>query len=175
MDDQPNEPLIRQADDYGDSFNAHLLEQYKLYVESADNASVRRISSNRYLLTINAALTAVYGLQSFVVEHMLLAAPVAVAGILLSALSFSIVRSFRSLNTVKFEIIHKLENHLPAAIYGYEWRLLEKGRGRAYWPTTHIEQWVPLLFLALHLSVLAVGIAFVVWGTPDWATGVSKR
>ena len=35
---------------YGDSFNAHVLEQYKLYVQSAENVSARRVASNRYML-----------------------------------------------------------------------------------------------------------------------------
>ena len=121
MTDTPDEPLMRQtADSYDGPFKADLLEQYKLYVQSADNASARRVSSNRYLLTINAALTAVYGLQSFAVEHVLLAAPVAVAGILLSVLSYSIVKSFRDLNRAKFEIIHELEQWLPASLYAHE-------------------------------------------------------
>lgn len=170
MDDQPNEPLIRQTDNPDDGlFKAHLLEQYKLYVQSADNASARRISSNRYLLTINAALTAVYGLQSFAVEHVLLAVPVAVAGILLSVLSYSIVKSFRDLNTAKFEIIHELESHLPVRLYGYERDLLRRGRGRWYCPVTHIEQWTPLLFLALHLAALVFIVYAAACGLPSWA------
>ena len=170
MTGTPDEPLMRQTEDsYEGPFKAHLLEQYKLYVESADNASARRVSSNRYLLTINAALTAVYGLQSFAVEHVLLAVPVAVAGILLSVLSYSIVRSFRDLNRAKFEIIHELEKHLPAAPYRHEWQLLEKGQGEAYRPTTHIEQWTPLLFLALHLAALGFIVYAAACGLPSWA------
>lgn len=169
MTGTPGEPLIRQSGDSGNgSFKADLLEQYKLYVQSADNASARRISSNRYLLTINAALTAVYGLQSLAVEHVLLASPVAVAGILLSVLSYSIVRSFRSLNSAKFEIILELESHLPVRLYGHERDLLQRGRGRWYWPVTHIEQWTPLLFLALHVAALVFIVYAAVCGLPSW-------
>ena len=39
------------AEDYGGSFKADLLEQYKLYVQSAENVSARRVQSSRYLLT----------------------------------------------------------------------------------------------------------------------------
>ena len=49
---------------YRGSFNADLLEQYKLYVQSAENVSARRVASSRYLLTLNVALVALYGLQS---------------------------------------------------------------------------------------------------------------
>lgn len=168
MDDQPNEPLIRQADDYGEPFKAHLLEQYKQYVQSADNASERRVASSRYLLTVNAALVAAYGFQSVLTERAVLAIPIALAGIILSLLSYSIIKSFRDLNTAKFKIIHKLEKHLPAALYAYEWRLLEEGKGKAYWPTTHVEKWMPLLFLVLHVLALGASIVFAACGTPDW-------
>ena len=55
---------LAEKESYGDSFVSDLLEQYKLYVQSAENVSSRRVTSNRYLLTINAALVALYGLQS---------------------------------------------------------------------------------------------------------------
>ena len=57
--------MIRQTQEsYRESFKADLLEQCKMYVQSAENVSARRVASNRYLLTINAALVALYGLQS---------------------------------------------------------------------------------------------------------------
>ena len=169
MDDQPNEPLMRRTEDsYGDSFKADLLEQYKLYVQSADNASERRVASSRYLLTVNAALVAAYGFQSVLTERAVLAIPIALAGIILSLLSYSIIKSFRDLNTAKCKIIHELEKHLLAALYAYEWRLLEEGKGKAYWPTTHVEKWMPLLFLLLHVLALGASVVFTVWGLPDW-------
>ena len=120
------------------------------------------------MLTVNAALIAAYGIQAALAERPLLAVPLALAGIALSVLSYSIIKSFRDLNTAKFKIIHELEEHLPAALYAYEWQLLEEGKGRAYWPTTHVEKWMPLLFLILHVLALGASVAFVVWGLPDW-------
>ena len=170
MDDQTQERLIRHKEDsYGESLQAHLLEQYKLYVQSADNVSGRRVASSRYQLTVNAALITAYGLQSSLTEQTVFAVPIAVAGIALSLLSYFIIRSFRDLNTVKFKIIHELEERLPAALYAYEWQLAEKGRGKKYRPTTHIEQWMPLVFLGIHLLALAASIVFAVCGLPDWA------
>lgn len=170
MADNPIKRLVHQTEDsYGDSFEAHLLEQYKVYVQSADNASERRVASTRYLLTVNAALIAAYGLQSSLTEQTIFAVPIALAGIALSLLSYSIIKSFRDLNTAKFEIIHELEEYLPAALYDYEWQLLEEGRGKTYWPTTHIEKWMPLVFLAIHALALAASIYFAVCGLPDWA------
>ena len=59
MTDQTCKSLVQQNEEvYGDSFRSDLLEQYKLYVQSAENVSARRVASNRYLLTLNAALVA---------------------------------------------------------------------------------------------------------------------
>ena len=170
MDDQERESLFRQAEaSCRESFKPDLLEQYKLYVQSADNASERRIASNRYMLTLNAALVAAYGFQSAFTERVILVVPIAVAGIALSLLWYSIIKSFRDLNDIKFKIIHELETHLPAAPYVYEWQLAQEGRRKSYWPTTHIEKWMPILFLALHVMALAASIVFAICGLPDWA------
>ena len=170
MSDKPRRPLIRQTDDSDNgSFEAHLLEQYKVYVQSADNVSGRRVASTRYLLTVNAALVAAYGLQSSLTEQTIFAVPIALAGVALSLLSYFIIKSFRDLNAAKFEIIHELEEHLPAAPYAYEWQTVGEGRGKAYRPTTHIEQWMPFVFFAIHALALAASIYLAVCGLPDWA------
>ena len=59
MSDAAAQRLIHNTkESYGSSFNADLLEQYKLYVQSAENVSARRVASIQYLLTVNAALVA---------------------------------------------------------------------------------------------------------------------
>src|SRR5215208_5295772 len=49
-------------DEYGEEYQNHLLEQYKLYVQMADKVSERRQSANRFFLTVNTALIAFLGL-----------------------------------------------------------------------------------------------------------------
>ena len=155
MANKEQESAIRQtASAYGGSFHADLLEQYKLYVQSAENVSARRVASSRYLLTLNAALVALYGFQSVGFGQNYWALVVPLIGIPVSFLWFLIIRSHADLNRVKFEIIHELENHLPAALYKYEWQLAEKGQGRAYRAVTRIEQWIPLLFMLLHVVLV---------------------
>ena len=115
---------------YHGSFNADLIEQYKLYAQSAENVSARRITSNNYLLTINAALVALYGLQSagFGQSYWTLLVPI--IGILVSLLWCLIIKSHVDLNRVKFDVIYKFEQHLPASMYKYEWWLAEEGQGK---------------------------------------------
>ena len=138
---------------YEGSFNADLLEQYKLYVQSAENVSARRVQSSRYLLTLNAALVALYGIQSagFSQNYWTLLVPV--IGIPVSLLWYWIIKSHADLNKIKFEVIHEFERHLPAAMYKYEWRLAERGQGKAYRAVTTIERWIPVLFAILHVAL----------------------
>ena len=168
MDDNPAQGLFRLSQEsYGDSFNSDLLEQYKLIVQSTENVSARRVISNRYLLTINAALVALYGLQSanFGQGYWTLLIPI--IGIPVSVLWYLIIKSHADLNRVKFDVIHELEEHLPAAIYKYEWKLAEQGRGKSYRAVTTIERWIPVLFTGLHMA-LGVMIILAICGVLDW-------
>ena len=168
MNNRPKLPLFNHSKEtYGDSFNAHLLEQYKLYVQSAENVSARRLASSSYLLAINAALIALYGFQSasFGQSWWMLGAPI--VGISISVLWFLIIKSHADMNCVKFKIIHELEEQLPAAIYKYEWQLAEGGGGKAYRAVTRIEGWVPGVFGGLH-AVLGLVIVLGMVGVVGW-------
>lgn len=150
-----DEVLFRcTSETYGGSFKADLLEQYKLYVQSAENVSARRVASSRYLLTLNVALVALYGFQSSNFSPGWWMVLVPILGISASVLWHRIIKSHKDLNTVKFRIIHELEQCLPAALYTYEWQLAEEGRGNLYRSVTDIERWIPLAFLVLHLVLL---------------------
>lgn len=168
MPDQKADCLIHAArETYGNSFGTHLLEQYKLYVQSAENVSARRVASSRYLLTLNAALLALYGLQSanFGQGYWTLLIPV--IGIPVSLLWHLIIKSHADLNRIKFDVIHELEQHLPAAAYRYEWQLAEEGQGKTYRAVTKIEWWIPILFTVLHVA-LAIMIALAIADVVDW-------
>ena len=169
MADQPANRLIHiSPETYGDTFNTDLLEQYKLYVQSAENVSARRVASSRYLLTVNAALVALYGLQSagFGQNYWTLLVPI--IGIPVSWLWCLIIKSHADLNRIKFEVIHEFERHLPAAMYKYEWQLAEEGQGKSYKTVTTIEGWIPVLFAVLH-AVLAIVVILECAGVLDWA------
>ena len=168
MDDQPAQHLIQHTrESYGGSFSTDLLEQYKLFVQSAENVSARRVASNRYLLAINAALVALYGLQSAGFGQTYWALLIPAMGIPVCLLWYLIIKSHADLNGIKFDVIHELEQHLPAAMYKYEWYLAEEGRGKTYRAVTTIEQWVPVLFTLLHV-VLAILIILAIAGVMDW-------
>ena len=105
-----NKDLLRiSAEDYGSEYKEHLLDQYKLFVETADRVSQRRTSANNYLLTVNAFLVTLYGLASSLDSNWAWRFVVPLAGILVCVTWLVLIRSYRDLNTAKFKVIHELE------------------------------------------------------------------
>ena len=93
-----------------------ILEQYKLYIETAERVSDRRQSSNNFYLTLNSVLLAFTGFLTslnFEIWHTI----IAFAGICISFLWLLTITSFRNLNSGKFKIIHDLEEKLPIKLF----------------------------------------------------------
>ena len=140
------------AERYGPDHQRHLLDQYRLYVESAEKVSEWRNGTNNYFITVNSALVALYGLLGTLAtpsRGWSLGLPV--AGIAACVAWWLLVASYRHLNTAKFKIIHELEKQLPVALFDHEWKLLKEGKSWAYRPVSHIEAWIPFAFLGLHI------------------------
>lgn len=157
----PPPKLIQQTQErYGPSFRTDLFEQYRIYVASAEKISERRVNANNYLLTVNAFLVTLYGVAaaSKYRTHWTILVPI--TGMLVAATWHRIITSYRDLNTVKFQVIHELEEHMPAALYRYEWDQAEYGRGKAYHPLSHLERWIPVIFMILY-AVLAIASAYM--------------
>lgn len=158
MSHKSDKPLIQHSkESYGESFQAHLLEQYKLYVQSADNVSARRIASINYVLAINTAIIALYGVIVSTSGHTQLLIGVPTIGAIVSILWFFIIKSHKDLNEIKFEVvIPELEQHLPAALYQYEWQMIKQRKSKLYNPVTSIESRIPCAFILLHISLILV-------------------
>ena len=167
MSSNSDQLIHHSQETYDGAFSADLLEQYKVYVQSAENVSARRVASSRYLLTLNVALVALYGVQTAGFEQSYWMLLVPIVGIPVSLLWLAIIGAHADLNRVKFKVIHEFEKHLPAAMYEYEWHLAEKGKGKTYRAVTTIERWIPMLFAALHV-LLGIMIVLAVAGVVDW-------
>jgi len=146
-------PTDYQAD--AEKYQQAILEQYKIYVEMADRISARRSLTNTFFLTLNTAVFTLIGvlLQVHPAGPTLLLIFPLIALVGQCASWYYLVRSYRQLNTTKYEVIGALEQRLPASPYwNAEWHALGEGKDRSkYWPLTHLEQWVPILFVAIYL------------------------
>ncbi len=139
------------------------LEQYKLYVQMADKVSERRIQANTFYITL---LTGLFALLSIVVERGLLSdaqaylfTAVGMLGILLCFIWVVNIRSYKQLNSGKFKVIHEMEQDLPFRCYAREWEILKGGTERkTYFPLSHVEQYVPILFSIPYLVLVLISI-----------------
>jgi len=128
-----------------------ILEEYKLYVGTAEKVSDRRHSTNSYFLTINSV---VLGLSGYFIasgmKAMYIAIPV--IGLLISILWFEMICNYRRLNKAKFDVIHEIEKRLPISLFKMEQDILERSK---YRKLSKIENCVPLVFLIFYLAILA--------------------
>jgi hypothetical protein len=141
---------------------AAILDQYKLYVEMADRISARRALANTFFLTLNTGIFALFGV--FWKDRpegsvWLLALP-AIVLVGQTLAWFWLLRSYRQLNTGKYVVIGALEELLPVSPYWRsEWVVLGQGKDKArYWPLTHLEQWVPLLFTGAYVAGFVIAV-----------------
>ncbi len=151
--------FVSASDKYGDKYIEHLLEQYKIYIASAEKISDRRQKTNEFFLGLNTALVALLGFVAIKINQeevtsMLLALS-SIAGIAMCYLWYRIIRSYDGLNGGKFKVIHAIEARLPLALYDTEWEMLGRGEDRKiYWPFTRIERWVPRIFIAIYTILI---------------------
>jgi len=145
-----------KKNEYGERYQDHLLEQYKLYVEMADRVSARRVLANRFYISL---LTGLLALLSIIIQRIIfseyqkiLFSSFAILGLILCGLWYLNIRSYRQLNTGKFKIIHEMEKNLPFPCYDREWKLLREGEKRpSYLQLTRIEQYVPFVMAVPYL------------------------
>lgn len=141
-------------------YQEHLLEQYKLYVEMADRVSARRSTANVFFLSLHTTILTAIG---FSVEKIGEISPTWIIlfpffGIITFCIVWWwLIRSYRNLNTAKYKVIGKLEDELPSSPYWKdEWKELGEGKDiKKYLPLTIIEQYIPIIFGVLYITLVA--------------------
>jgi|SRR5215211_2522943 len=133
------------------------IELYKLAVEMADRVSQRRAASLSLPFTANTALFAVLFGGSFKGGMWI----VAMVGVIISVAWWALTKSYRELNTAKFQVITEMEENLDAQIFTDEWNALKE---RHYSDSSsimsrftqygNVERWLPPIFALLYVAVL---------------------
>jgi len=162
-DDLLSELLAVEEKNYGKDYKQHLLEQYKLYVEMADEVSSRRSKANNFFLSVNTLLVTAIGVlteleSSFITLNLWWVLISSFAGVLFSWTWISIINSYRQLNRGKFEgIIPLIEKKLPLAMFKAEWSYLKpKGETSRYTQLTVVEVLVPKIFAGIYVALMVV-------------------
>lgn len=155
-----------------------VLEIYKTMVEMADRSTARRAGANTFFLTLNTALAAVVGIVSSarrptpgVSFDPFGLVMTSVAGIILAAVWWALLRYYRRLSAAKFDVINRLELRLPSRPYTDEWKVLHPDeavaqgdhadgsrwgrwrRGVRHREATAVEQVVPFVFMAVYFAL----------------------
>lgn len=138
----------------GKQGNEILLEQWKIYVQMADNISSRRAKSNTFFTTINTTVIGVCTTGFVGVDKNL----ILITGVLISIAWLLSIRSYAMLNQAKFKIINKIEESLPVQGFTNEW---EELKGKRYFKLTSNEFYVPIAFIVIYIIYLYNNGAFL--------------
>ena len=151
-----------------DDKTQELLEIYKLHAELADRVSQRREGANRLYVSLLIGLALFvaallrFGTDGISADTVLFWA--GVLGAVLATSWYIVIRSYRQLNTAKFNALQDLESRLAYPFFTKEWELLGEGKKRSrYWRLTVVETALPcalfLIFvgLAIYSSVRQLG------------------
>lgn len=140
-----------------------LLEQYKLFVGLTDQTSARRIESSKFYITVLSGLLIVIPIifdseLSFDLRR-LMTILIGVLGIVISIVWIVNIRSYKQLNSLKFKVIHEMEQYLPYPCFQREWEILKTDpSGLVYKRLSQVEQYVPIFLLVIYSIVLLLGI-----------------
>ena len=142
-----------------------LLEIYKLHTELADSISKQRATANRFYILVLSGLAVLFSTllqRKNGVPLGWLMVSFGLFGLLLAVAWHSVIRSYRQLNTAKFEVLHELEKKLAYPFSRREWDLLAKGTDRkVYQQLTVVESRVPIIFGIFFSALLLIGIYFL--------------
>lgn len=135
---------------YGDRFQQDLLEEYKLYVEMADQVSARRIQTNHFYISVISTLLGlnIVLLEANLFKSSFLTLVLCLLGIVLCITWYVNINSYKQLNSLKFQVIQEMESFLPFSCFAREWQILKLDSKR-YHRMSNIEKYVPLIVASL--------------------------
>ncbi len=142
---------------YGENYQEHLLEQYKLYVEMMDRISARRVQTNSFYISLLSGLLALLSLvgnkdisnfRNTDFQYIAILV-LAILGMILCFVWYINIHSYKHLNSIKFKVINEMEEHMPFSCYDREWKILKTNKKyQGYLTQTQIEKYIPV-FLAI--------------------------
>ncbi|WP_299970360.1 hypothetical protein [uncultured Roseobacter sp.] len=136
-------------------------ELYKIYLATAEKVSDRRAAANTWMLSVNSAISALYGylkmggasVSEFEQGFWLLAIPA--AGIIVCFAWAVLLASYSKLNGAKFQVLHEMEKSLPVAPFEREQKIYKAMGRRSF---TGLEKWAPFAFIGLYGILLLASV-----------------
>jgi len=151
-----------------------LLEQYKIFFETAENLVTRRqnvnsfyISANTALITIGGTIFAI-GSDGELLSKLAVILALTIPGILLNISWYGMLQSYYINNQGKMKILSMIEERLAVSLYDAEWKAMKnKFSKKKYVSFTDNEKKLPLVFsffYALIDIICVVAIILVIQG-----------
>jgi len=137
---------------YGPKFQDHLIEQYKIFVESSEQSSLKRMSSNKFYLAVTSVLGGIAGYLTYI-DKIVLSFIFSAIGIFLCISWGRNISSYKRLNSAKFRVVHELEEYLPAKPFTKEHEHL-----KGYYEISDLEKYTPYLFIVLYSIILLFAV-----------------
>lgn len=137
------------------------LDLYRLYLGTAEKVSDRRGAANQWLLSVNSAVVALYGLLSTAIvgtngsgtNAWTWAIPL--AGIIVCVTWAALIDNYSKLNSAKFLVLQEIERDLPYQLFTTERQYYKAARRGSL---SRLERAVPWSFASLHLLLLLFAI-----------------
>lgn len=142
-----------------------LLEIYKLHAELANSVTKQRATANRFFILVYSGLAVLF--STFLqrkngVPLGWLLIGFGAFGMLLALAWYIAIRSYRQLNSGKFQVLLALEKKLAYPFFKHEWKLLGEGKdSKRYRKLTDAEARVPLIFGICFLVSSLIGIFLI--------------
>ncbi|MCI4666528.1 MAG: hypothetical protein MRZ79_00100 [Bacteroidia bacterium] len=139
-----------------------LLDQYKLFVATAEKVSDRRNNANKFYISL---LSGILGIIAFILklengldEHInhLIFIVSGLLGIILCFVWIVNLQSYKQLNEAKFNAaINKMEEELPFQPFSEEYKYLEEQKN--FRSLSRVETIIPMLFMFPYGMLISYG------------------
>lgn len=123
------------------------IENYKIFMESAEKNSDRRVTQNNIYLTINLAFISFLCTQNLDLKHNIV---VLIVGLIICIIWFLTIINYSKRNKVKFDIINESEY---GKLYKEEWKRIS-----ILTPLTTYEKFSSIIFGLLYIALFIVKI-----------------
>jgi len=151
--------VVTSQEVYGGKYYEYLLEQYKLYVITADKIRERQQYTNNYFLIFNSIFVAIFGVlygfasmtKQYMWQYLLL-----FAGFLVSITWGTFSSRSRQSNSVRLALIHEIESKLPMELHYSENKIMEENKGNPYLNYSILEQYMPWIFAGIYILLMAM-------------------
>lgn len=122
------------------------IEQYKMFVESAERNSEKRINQNNIYLTFSLAL---FSFISITELEKLPFYILCILGIIISVIWFFTIDNYSKRNKVKFDIINEYEKQ-----NGLNWFVEEQKRILVLTNLSFLEKLLPIAFIIIYSIIM---------------------